>query len=125
MKYTQVYTDENGESHFQDVEIEFKSIDFAPPAPPLDISNAFPAIECSFLKAPAKWFGDWHPAPFRQLHFYLAGEVEAETSDGEIRRFKQGDVVLVEDTIGKGHRSRNIGLGEGLIGIIKLDDSDL
>ena len=123
MKYTRVYTDENGESHFGDVDVEFKSIDFAPPAPSLDISEAFSATQCSFLKAPANWFGDWHPAPFRQLHFYLAGEVEAETSDGEIRRFKKGDIVLVEDTSGKGHRSRYIGSGEGLIGVIKLDDS--
>lgn len=121
MTYTRLYSDENGVSHFQDVEIEFESVDFAPPAPPLDISNPFSASQCSFLKAPPNWFGDWHPAPFRQLHFYLAGEVEAETSDGEVRRFKQGDIVLVEDTSGKGHRSRNIGTGEGLIGVVKLD----
>ena len=121
MKYTRVYTDEIGESHFLDVDVEFKSIDFAPPAPPLDISDPLSATQCSFLRAPADWFGDWHPAPFRQLHFYLAGEVEAETSDGEIRRFKQGDVVLVEDITGKGHRSRNIGSENVLIGIVKLD----
>ena len=125
MKYTRMYTDENGESHFQDIDIEFNSIDFAPPAPPLDISKAFSASQCSFLRAPADWCSDWHPAPFKQLHFYLAGEVEAETSDGEKRRFKQGDVVLVEDTSGKGHKSRNTGQGEVLLGIIKLDDSSL
>ena len=37
MKYTRVYADSNGESHFEDVEVEFSSVDFAPPAPPLEL----------------------------------------------------------------------------------------
>ena len=37
-KYTRVYSDENGETHFEDVEIELSLVDFAPPAPALLLS---------------------------------------------------------------------------------------
>jgi hypothetical protein len=40
------------------------------------------------------------------LSIWLDGVVEFETSDGEVRRVSAGGVVLVEDTIGKGHISR-------------------
>ena len=37
----------------------------------------------------------------------LTGEVEFETSDGDIRRLPAGSVVLAEDTTGKGHIIRH------------------
>lgn len=123
MVYTRVYTDENGESHFEDVEIKFKSVDFAPPAPPIDISDFGPAENCILMRVPEGLYGDWHPAPYRQLHFYLSGEIEAETSDGEIRRFGPGSIVLVEDITGKGHRSRAVGSTQVLISAVKITDS--
>ncbi len=39
------------------------------------------------------------------LVLWLTGEVEFETSDGDIRRLAAGSVVLAEDTTGKGHIS--------------------
>ncbi len=117
MKYTRVYTDKDGESHFEDVEVAFNSVDFAPPVPPLDLSSFSPATQFGFLRAPVGWFGDWHPAPCRQMMFYLAGEIEAETSDGEVRLFGPGRVTLVEDTSGKGHRSRVVG-GTAVLGVV-------
>ena len=39
----------------------------------------------------------------------LSGACEVETSDGNVKRFGPGDIILLEDTWGKGHRSRNIG----------------
>ena len=49
--------------------------------------------------------GEWHTAPQRQYVMFLKGETEIEVSDGEKRHFKTGDVFLVEDTTGKGHRN--------------------
>ena len=123
MKYTRLFADEQGESHFEDLEAQFKPVDFAPPAPPLDFSEFGPVEQCSIIRAKPGWQGDWHPAPFRQLHFYLSGEVEAETSDGEIRRIGAGGIALVEDTSGKGHRSRVVGSSEVLIAVVKLADA--
>jgi hypothetical protein len=60
MKITRVYSSPDGESHFEDVDIE--------------------------------------------LHD--AGQIEIEVSDGEVRRFSGGDVLLVEDVDGRGHRTR-------------------
>ncbi len=120
MKYTRVYADENGESHFEDVEVELSSVDFAPPAPPLDLSAFAPATQYGFCRAPAGWLGDWHPAPRRQIIFYLAGEIEAEVSDGEVRRFGPGSVTLVEDTTGKGHKSRVVGTTDVLSAVVQL-----
>jgi len=120
VKYTRLYSDENGESRFEDLEVRFQPVDFAPPAPPLDISEFGSAEDCFILKGPTDWDGGWHPAPFRQLHFYLSGEVEAETSDGEIRRIGAGSVALIEDTSGKGHRSRVVGQSDVLIAVVRL-----
>ena len=122
MKYVRVYTDGDGESHFEDMEVGFNTVDFAPPAPPLDLSAFTAATQFGFLRAPVGWFGDWHPAPCRQMMFYLAGEIEAETSDGETRRFGPGSVTLVEDTSGKGHKSRVVGDTPVLGVVVQLED---
>jgi quercetin dioxygenase-like cupin family protein len=50
---------------------------------------------------------DWHVAPRRQYIVMLEGSVEIRVSDGEARVFRPGDIVLVEDTEGKGHKSRS------------------
>jgi uncharacterized cupin superfamily protein len=38
----------------------------------------------------------------------LDGEVEIEAGDGTKRRFGTGDVLLAEDTAGRGHISRAV-----------------
>lgn len=100
-----IYTDEDGASHFDDVEIPLRAVDFAPPAPLLDVSDRSEA-SCGFLRAPSGWFGDWHPAPRRQLMCLLSGMLEVEVSDGEARELDQGTVVLLEDTSGVGHTTK-------------------
>jgi hypothetical protein len=122
MKYTRVYADSNSESHFEDVEVEFSPVDFAPPAPSLDLSAFATATQYGFLRAHAGWLGDWHPAPRRQIIFCLAGEIEAEVSDGEVRRFRPGSVTLVEDTTGKGHKSRVVGTTDVLLAVVQIEN---
>jgi hypothetical protein len=36
----------------------------------------------------------------------LSGVTEIEASDGQLRRFGPGEILRVEDTSGKGHRTR-------------------
>ena len=109
MKYCRVYSDPSGESHMENVEIELKPVDFAPPAPPLNLSAFIPADRCVFSFAPAGWSGDWHPSPRKQILLILTGQIEVEVSDGESRLFGPGSILLSEDTAGKGHRSRVLG----------------
>jgi hypothetical protein len=105
MRYVRLYAGPDGESHFEDVDVALEAVDFAPPAPPLHISDFVPATRVGFLTAPSDWQGDWHPTPRRQFFVYLGGGAGVEASDGEVRHFRTGDVLLVEDTTGKGHRS--------------------
>jgi hypothetical protein len=37
--YPRLYSDEQGESHFEDIEIDLTLTDYAPPAPPLSLSS--------------------------------------------------------------------------------------
>ena len=120
MKYGILYTDQNGESHFKDGEVGFELINFAPPAPPVGLSRYMSASQLVFFKIPSGWFGDWHPAPKRQFFCCLSGEFELTASDGETRVFGSGDVFLLEDITGKGHKSKVTSKGDFIAGIVQL-----
>lgn len=100
-----LYADSQGESHFGTTSLHLVSTDFAPPAPPLEVSEVAEGRH-GFLRAPPGWFGDWHPTPARQFISLLSGTLEVEASDGEVRRMCAGEIVLLEDTEGRGHSTR-------------------
>jgi EutQ-like cupin domain len=120
MRIVRLYSDAEGESHFEDVEIELDLTDYAPPAPPLYLSATTPAGQFAFMKAPAGWASDWHPSSARNLFFVLSGEWEVTASDGESRRFGEGSILLVEDTTGKGHWSRVVSESDSLAAMVQL-----
>jgi quercetin dioxygenase-like cupin family protein len=103
MKITRLYVDEKGESHFQDVEVQFEA-----PTPSGRVSARQKATGIIFREVPPDYDLDWHPAPRRQYIINLDAGVQLTASDGESRRIKAGEVVLVEDTWGKGHLSKAI-----------------
>lgn len=109
MRVTRIHSDGDGVSHFEDLDVELQAVQYAPPAPAIDISAPFAAARAVLSSFPAGWFGDWHPSPARQFYFSLSGRLEVEVSDGETRHFETGDVVLVEDLTGVGHTTRVIG----------------
>ena len=120
METTRIYTGEDGETHFEDVTVEVTPVDFAPPAPPVDLASPVAAERMILGSVPAGWLGDWHPAPARQFVFILSGELEVSVSDGDVRTFSAGDVVLLEDTAGKGHRTRVVGESEARLAFVQL-----
>jgi quercetin dioxygenase-like cupin family protein len=122
MRYTRLFSDELGESHFDEVEIEFASTDYVAGAAPLQLSPALDATQYSFMNAPSGWMSDWHPSSARNLFVVLSGEWEVTASDGETRRFKTGDVLLVEDTTGKGHASRVVGEYDSFAVMVKVSE---
>jgi hypothetical protein len=121
MRYPRLYTGTDGESHFEDIEIDLPLTEYAPPAPPLGLSSFTAATQFGFMNAPAGWSSDWHPASSRNIFFVLSGEWEVTASDGESRRFLAGSVLLVEDTTGKGHSSRVVSKTESLAVMVQLD----
>ncbi len=123
-KYIRLYTDGSGESHFEDLEIALVSVDFAPPAAPLNIAQFLPTAQSLWVGAPVEWGGEKpHPSPHRQIFCILQGEFEVTASDGTVRRFPAGSVLLLEDTRGKGHSTRVISKDDALIFCVVLADS--
>ncbi|MAT58645.1 MAG: hypothetical protein CMF23_11805 [Ignavibacteriae bacterium] len=103
MIITRLYNDEKGESHFTDIEVEiFDSGNIG------KLSEKFPVNEIIFRETSGDYYYDFHNAPQRQFIILLEGEIQIETSLGEVRNFKAGEVLLVEDTEGKGHKTKSV-----------------
>jgi hypothetical protein len=103
MKIVRLYTGADNESHFEEIEVE-QSFNGR-----LEASALQPADGIVFRSAPPSHLSDYHPVPKRQYVITLSGQVEIETGDGTIRRFGPGDVMLAEDTTGRGHITRVVG----------------
>jgi hypothetical protein len=103
MKIHRLYTDANGESHFQDVEIEYGEA-----TPSGRFSARLPVTGIIFREVQPTYELDWHPAPRRQYIINLDNGVQLTASDGEARIIGAGEVILVEDTTGKGHLSKAV-----------------
>jgi quercetin dioxygenase-like cupin family protein len=109
--YHRISTDAKGGTFFDTVTVEQSLLRAAPPASPFYVSEDGAASKYRFYTFEPGWIGDWHPAPAQQFLALMTGTVEMETTDGTVRRFLPGDLVLLQDTSGKGHLTRNVGDG--------------
>jgi quercetin dioxygenase-like cupin family protein len=100
---TRIYSDSNGDSHFGEVTVPLQDGGTIG-----RLSEALPAKEVIFREVEPTYDYDFHTAPQRQYIILLDGAIEIETSLGEKRIFRAGEVLLVEDTTGKGHKTRNL-----------------
>lgn len=100
---TRIFSDANGDSHF-----ETKFIPLKDGGTIGMLSEGLPVKEIIFREVSPDYNFDFHNAPQKQYILLLDGGVEIETSLGEKRQFQTGEVLLVEDTTGKGHRTRNL-----------------
>ena len=102
---TRIYTDPNGDSMFEDLSVPLKDSGEIG-----KLSEGLPASSIIFREVEPSYDYDFHNAPQRQYLVLIDGGVEIETSLGEKRQFQTGDVLLLEDTEGKGHRTKNLEL---------------
>ncbi len=103
MRYTRLYSGDDGESHFEDLEMPLEQAgEFS------RVSALQDATGILFRETTGDYFIDWHNAPRRQYVIALDGQVEIEIGGGTRRRFGPGDVFLAEDTTGRGHISRAV-----------------
>jgi hypothetical protein len=121
-KYIRLFADSSGESHFEDITSELLPIEFVPSAPPLHLTQLSPAKSIGFFGAEADWNSNWHISSARNLFVLISGSWEIEASDGQKRTLSSGDILLVEDTTGQGHRSRVSGDQESLAVLIELQN---
>ena len=125
LTYARLYTGEDNETHFEDVNVTFVYQDYGTKIPtvwfPQD--GIMEAEGFHFVSMPAGWDGgEWHPAPRRQFILPLSGEMEFQASDGEKRVFGPGDVLLVEDTVGKGHISKMVSTSLGVFAVVPMPE---
>ena len=119
MNVIRVYSTDDGESHFQDVELPTSLV----PSGAYERSAVRPAGETNFAIQPPGFFADWHPAPSRRFFVMISGVCEVGTSDGETRTFRGGDVLLLEDVTGRGHTMRVTGDSPRVAMHVTLEDS--
>lgn len=123
--YVRMYADADGASHFEDLNVDLEERDFAPPAAPAFAAAFLSAKGTLFFSAGPEWGGEIpHPSPQRQLFCVMRGAVAATVSDGERREFAAGDLILLDDTFGKGHATRVLGQEELLLFGTVLADQD-
>ena len=103
VKVTRIYTGDDGESRFEDFDIPLRDAgDIG------SLSELVKATGVIFRETAGDYDYDFHNAPQRQYVVMLDGEVDIEIGDGTIRRFTTGDILLAEDTTGRGHSSRAV-----------------
>lgn len=103
MKITRIYTGDDGESHFEDVEIPLTDRGVIGA-----ISALHPASGIAFRETEGSYDFGFHNAPRRQYIVNLDAAVELETGDGTKRVIGPGEVLLAEDLTGRGHISRAV-----------------
>jgi hypothetical protein len=106
VSYTRLAMTADQQTYFVDAVTPYELKDFAPPAGPIGVAMLQNAKSLIFTTLAGKWDGDWHPAPRNQYVFVLSGTVEVEVMSGEVRQFSCGDILLLEDTAGRGHDTR-------------------
>jgi len=119
MLLTRVFTGADGESHFEDLDIPLDASGLGAMSSRVATTGAW------FRETPGSLVLDYHPAPRRQFVIFLAGIVELDCGNGEVRRFAPGDVLLADDTTGRGHVSRDVEGPRRQVFVAVADDLDV
>jgi hypothetical protein len=118
LTYVHVYADAAGASHFREEHFEF--------ARGRDSDSSIHVLDskgrATLLRLKAGAFEDWHNAPQAWFLIVLQGASEVTTSDGQVRHFGPGAVVLLDDTAGKGHQTRAVGKIDHIAAVIPIAD---
>ena len=100
---TRIFSDENGDSHFENINLSLKDAGNIG-----SLSEMLPATGIIFREVAPTYDWNFHTAPQKQYIILLDGSIEIETSLGDKRIFNAGEILLVEDLTGKGHKTKNL-----------------
>ncbi len=119
LTYLHVYADASGVSHFREEHFDFTR--------GRDANSSIHALDAkggaTLLRLKAGAFEDWHNAPRAWYLIVVQGTSEVTTSDGQVRQFGPGSVVLLDDTKGTGHQTRAIGKIDHIAAVIPIADA--
>lgn len=119
MRVVRVYTGADGESHFEDLRVPLADAGFGS-----RLSRLIRGSGVVFRQVGGDYDLDFHNAPRRQFVVNLVGAVDIGVGDGAVRRLGSGDILLAEDTHGRGHRSKAVDGAPRLCLFIPLDDDE-
>ena len=124
MGFFRLYTGDDGQAHFEDLDLTSIPTDGGDVLTMRLIEGEFPSPAATkeiyfFSGAPGSVW-DWHTSDARNIVVVLSGREEITVEDGSTRRTSPGDVCLAEDTTGKGHRSRVVGDEPLVLAIVSL-----
>ena len=116
--YARLYCAPDGNTHFQDVTVDLRKTNFAPPAPPIHIGSDFAASRAFFGGFDAGWGARDlenrlnHPTPATQFGIVLQGSFSITTTDGETtasrERVSIGGHLALQGTHHRRRRSARI-----------------
>ena len=121
MKYFRLHADQKGRTHFGNATLDLSEADYRPPAPVAFVSQAFASDGFQFIRLPSGWAADSIHPPKKQFLICMQGQLEVTASDGEKHIFGPGDIVLMEDVDGEGHRSRVKGADEFVAAVVPVE----
>lgn len=118
LTWTRLYCTPDRESHFETMSAALDKINFAPPASPIFIGGGRPARKIVFGGFDENWgaadvqSGKTHPTPVVQWITLLSGSMVINTTDGQSRVLRPGDIMHLEDAAPcRGHITRNLAAG--------------
>ncbi len=110
MQIVRLFSGEDGESHFENLGLD-------------QLAEMLAGVGDGQIKVsskPAGSYSDFHNAPSRLCVVQLAGEIVYETADGSKEHQVAGDVLVAEDSTGRGHTSLGVGSDERVYLVIPL-----
>ena len=116
---THIFSGEDGHSHFEKVVLDMGSFRDTEGAH----GQATSLLACQgiqFRTSPPGYTLDWHNAPRRQYVIQLQGALEIEVGSGEHTTLGPGEILLAEDLVGFGHRTKVVGDEQRFYAIIPL-----
>jgi len=117
VKVTRMFTGPDGKTKIEEYEVPLKAQNAG-----TELSATVPVAGLQFRRTTVNYDLDWHTAPRRQYIITLAGESEIELEGGRKIRLGAGNILLAEDTTGKGHISRAVPGKDRISLVIPLAD---
>lgn len=107
--FTRLYTDPDGVSHFAPGKLTLAHVPGGRGLQALAVNRIGDVKGVTFAQLKAGAVEPWHVAPQRILMVCIRGIAEITAGDGQKRRLRPGQIMLLEDLTGKGHITRAIG----------------